>query len=178
MRMCAIVVHGAFREGVVVDAPSWLFENLRIRASQIAVGELLGVFLAVFYFGHVLRNKSANFFIDNLGVLYAIVNGVSKDFDLGTTIHALHLRMTELRSTGWYEHVSSWSNLADGGSRTKGILDPIAISLGIRLRKAEMPELSIAFPRVEIVSWANFWKSNGCIVGNAAITDVLSVCGA
>jgi hypothetical protein len=162
MRMCAIVVHGAFREGVVVDAPTWLFESLKIRASQIAVGELLGVVLAVSYFGHVMRDKSANFFIDNLGVLYAIVNGVSKDLDLGTTIHALHLRMTELRSICWCEHVSSWSNLADGGSRTEGALDPIAISLGIRLRKAEMPELPIAFPRVEITSWVSFWKQNGC----------------
>ena len=91
-------------------------------------------------------------------MLYDIVNGVSKDLDLGTTIHALHLRMTELRAAGWYEHVSSWSNLADGGSRTEGILDPISLSLGIRLRKAEMPRLPTSFPFVELDSWKLYWK--------------------
>jgi hypothetical protein len=89
--MCAIVVLGPFREGVVTDAPLWLFERLKIRASQIAVGELLAVLLVFRHFGHILKGKLANLFIDNWGILYAIVNGVSKDMDRGSMIYAFTL---------------------------------------------------------------------------------------
>jgi hypothetical protein len=106
-----------------------------------------------------LRNKSANLFIDNLGILYAIVNGVSKDLDLGTIIRGLRLRMTNLCASCWFEHIASWSNLFDGGSRKEGIADPLAASLGIKLRQEDMPQLPLAFPFVELDSWSSLWQT-------------------
>jgi hypothetical protein len=140
-----MVAIGSFREGIVTDAPAWVFQNLKVRASQIAVGELLAVLLMFRHFGHVLRNRS----VSNL-------YGASKDLDLGTIVHSMHLRMTMLKASGWYEHVASFSNSADGGSRKEGIHDPVAVSLNIRLRMEDMIAFPIAFPHVELDSWIKF----------------------
>ena len=143
---------------MVVDATPAVFMNLNVRASQIAVGEVFAVLLLFYSFGHVLSGNAANVYIDNAGVLYAIVNGVAKHTDLGTTIHGLHLRLNSLHAACWFEHVASWSNIADGGSRV-GVSDVTAANFGIVLEQVDMPALPRNFPRCIVQDWTDFWRT-------------------
>ncbi len=52
----------------------------------------------------------------------------------------------------WWEHIASWSNPGDGGSRG-GILCPVANRCGGTLRLCIFPELPVEFPWVSIHNW-------------------------
>ena len=79
---------------IVVSADTLALLN--DRASQIAVGELLAVILLLFCFSSELSGKSLVAFIDNLGVLFAIVKGTSRSEDLGSMVHSLHWQCQNL----------------------------------------------------------------------------------
>ena len=47
-------------------------------------------------------------------------------------MHAYSLKIVQLKSKLWLEHVQSASNITDGGSR-EGITDPVVKALGVVL---------------------------------------------
>ena len=56
-------------------------------------------------------------FCDNLGILSAAVSGRSSVLDVNSLLTGLHLLLTSLRVTSWWEHIDTHANPADGGSR-------------------------------------------------------------
>ena len=70
--------------------------------------------------------------IDNLGILSAAVSGRSSVLDVNPLLTGLHLLLTNLRVTSWWEHVDTHANPADGGSR-QGTSCKWAKRLGIPL---------------------------------------------
>ena len=107
MKLCAIYTDCDFRAGVVAGVPQAWFDALNLRATQIAVGETLAVLLFMIYFSQRAYGRLRTLFIDNIGVVYSIVEGAAKAADLGSLIHGLHLRMHECSITPWTEHVAS-----------------------------------------------------------------------
>ena len=73
MRLCAIIVTA--RIGIVTDAPASFFCDLKRRSTQIAIGELVAVLVALITLGSELSASTTSFFIDNLGVISALVKG-------------------------------------------------------------------------------------------------------
>ena len=106
-----------------------LFED---RKQQIHMGELLAPICAILRWQELLKNESATFYIDNMGVFCKIVNGSSRALDAGTSVFALHLRLASLNMTCWWEWVASESSCSNGGSRV-GVCCPLARELGIPL---------------------------------------------
>ena len=95
-------------------------------------------------------------FIDNVGVIHMIVNGTSKDVELGAITRALHFRLAVLKSIVWWEYVASPSNIADGGSRV-GISCKLAHEEGISLRTVSFNDLPFGFPFTHPSSWLPWW---------------------
>ena len=73
-------------------------------------------------------------------------------------VHACHLRIIALELLMWLNHVQSWSNVADGGSR-EGCTDTLSAQCGIKLRAVEFPSLPLVFPFVPITVWHDWWNS-------------------
>ena len=125
------------------------------RATQISIGELLAVFLLCWSFPAQLKKASAALFIDNIGVVYNLVNGSARSPDLASLTFAIHLLWQRLEVEPWLEHVQNWSNPADGGSRI-GVQDPVAAKLGVHLSQVQMPELPKSFPKTTLNEWNAF----------------------
>ena len=130
MRLCAIVASDGHRSGVVFDVPDSFYISLAPRSSYIAFGELLTVCLIYRHFAEVGRCASIVVFVDNIGVVHMLVNGVSRDLELGAIVSAANFRFAELDAVNWWEYVSSASNPAAGGSRV-GVACPLAVALCI-----------------------------------------------
>ena len=71
-------------------------------------------------------------FCDNLGILSAAVSGRSSVLDVDSLLTGLHLLLTSLRVTSWWELVDTHANPADGGSR-QGTSCKLAKRLGTPL---------------------------------------------
>ena len=96
--------------------PGEVLQSFQERSTYIAQGEAFGPLLAVHFHADILASSHNIFFIDNLGVLSALISGRARIADFGCVIHAFHLRIAHLRSTCWFEHAESPANPADGGS--------------------------------------------------------------
>ena len=81
-RMCAIVAANNVAHGVVWDLPNEWLRILQPRKAQIAIGELLAVFLAFYYFEDAVVSAAPITFLDSIGVLFAMVNGSSPSRDM------------------------------------------------------------------------------------------------
>ena len=127
------------------------------RKQQIHMGELLGPICAVLRWPNLLKDRSAVFFVDNMGVLCNIINGTSSQLDAGSLTFALHLRIATLQITPWWEWVESDSNCSDGGSRI-GITCPLARELGIHMSQMPFPRLPDDFLSSNPSDWVEFWE--------------------
>jgi hypothetical protein len=146
MRICCICATTSAAKGIVYDTDEAFFRKLCTRKSQIAVGELMGVMIALLIFGDVLRGSSAIAFIDNMSALHSIVNGSSSTADIKLLAHCFSLIACDLELTIWLEYVNTLSNCSDGGSRV-GVLCQLAASLNVPLRTIACPILHDEFPR-------------------------------
>ena len=157
-RMCAIIAINNVAKGVVWDLPSEWLAVLQPRKTQIAIGEFLAVYLALFYFGDALACAAPISFLDNMGVLFAIVNGASPSRDMASLAFGLHLQMAKLKAHTWFEYVASASNCSDGGSRD-GIHCKLAAKLGIELTCKGLPLPPRGFPSSVAQDWLDFWHA-------------------
>ena len=126
-------------EGGFTIVPPSVLHSFQERHTYIAQGEAFGPMLAVHFNTDLLANAHILFFVDNLGVLSALISGRARIADLGTVIHAFHLSLAHLHSTVWFEHVESPANPADGGSRV-GAACPVARQLGVSLSRWSFPK--------------------------------------
>ncbi len=81
----------------------------------------------------MFRGSSYFGFIDNMGVLCALVLGASKELALSQIVQAAAIRTAVLRMAPWWKQVDSTANIADGGSRG-GIQDENAYRFPYRSR--------------------------------------------
>ena len=152
MRLCAILAIDGHCNRVVIDVDPLVFNVLVDRQTQIAVGEMLAVLALFREFGKLLQGCSLVVFIDNIGVICSIVSGSSKFADLGSMAHAAEMFLVRKCIVPWFEHVASWSNVADGGSRV-GITDEVARACGVQMRMGALPPLPAGFPRSAVDDW-------------------------
>ena len=157
MQLCAIVANASFREGVVCYVPVSLYPLLCPRKTQIAIGEMLAVYLAFIFYGKAFEQRSSICFVDNMGVIHTIVNGTSPMVDLGCFAQGIHRRLASLGATVWWEYVASASNISDGGSRV-GIDCPAAREMGIPLRIVPFRLPPRSFPYISIADWDSWWS--------------------
>ena len=66
---------------------------------------------------HVLRGRSAIFWIDNLAAKFGLQKGYSRVEDSGRIINAFKVKQASLRLRAWFEYVPSEQNVADLPSR-------------------------------------------------------------
>ena len=156
MRICAIVANDSAKAGIVCLMPKELFPLLQTRETQISIGELLAVCLAVMHFSDMFRGQSSICFVDNIGVIHNIVNGTSSAVDAGAFTHALHHRMAIISMTAWWEYVPSKSNISDGASRD-GIACSLAAAASIPLRDVEFRLPPQGFPLLPAAAWDEWW---------------------
>ena len=130
-------VNGVAEAGFTV-LPDAVIQSFEERSTYIAQGEAFGPLLGVHFHSQVLGRSHNIFFIDNLGVLSALVVGRARVADFGTIIHAFHLSLAHLGSTAWFEHVESGANPSDGGSRA-GAACPVAKRLNVVLLEHQFP---------------------------------------
>ena len=71
-------------------------------------------------------------------------------------VHAVALKLSALNSVGWFDHVASWFNPADDGSRI-GCGAELYRSLAIPAFKSTLPKLPLGIPFVKISGWEHFW---------------------
>ena len=145
---------GSIAVGGFTVVPDHVLQSFQERSTYIAQGEAFGPLLAVHFHADVLACSHNIFFIDNLGVLSALISGRARIADFGFVIHAFHLSIAHLRSTCWFEHVESPANPADGGSRV-GAACPIARQLGIELRRYQFPTWPKDVLRASPSEWLN-----------------------
>ena len=87
-----------------------MFKN---RATYIAQGELFAPFLAILTNLKDATGQHLLVFCDNLGILSAAVSGRSSVLDVNSLLTGLHLLLTSLRVTSWWQHVDTHANPAD-----------------------------------------------------------------
>ena len=97
-------------------------------------------------------------FIDNMSLIHILCNGAAKHHDVGSLAHALHNRLCTLSSNPWFEHIESWSNPADGGSRV-GVCCPTAARLGIPLMLVEPIAIPSSFPWLFPCDLEALWRT-------------------
>ena len=117
---------------------------------------MLAVFLAFKFYPEQLRGHTIVSFVDNMGVIHAVVNGASKAIDLAAFVQALHGRIVHLQVTVWWDYVASKSNIADGGSRD-GATCEMSRKAGISLREVSLPFLPQSFPYTPSQEWSAWW---------------------
>ena len=156
MRVCALVANGSSRAGIVCLMPPALFPLLCVRSTQISIGELLAVCLAVQHFSSVFTRGLAVCFVDNMGVIHNIVNGTATSPDAGAFVHALHHRMAAIDMNAWWEYVPSKSNISDGGSRD-GVSCLLAAEVNVPLREVSFRLPPPGFPLVAAADWDPWW---------------------
>ena len=132
-----------------------MFKN---RATYIAQGELFAPFLAILTNLKDAAGQHLLVFCDNLGILSAAVSGRSSVLDVNSLLTGLHLLLTSLRVTSWWEHVDSHANPADGGSR-QGTSCKLAKRLGIPLKWVKFPFVPACMAAADPTEWFKFFKS-------------------
>ena len=155
--LCAIVVMGTLRAGVVTHVTSASIAALTERSTQITACELLAIVLLIREFGEALSGHPKLFFIDNMAVIATLCNGASRAPDLGALSHACQLQLLALNLSPWYEFVESWSNCSDGGSRV-GVACLTARGLGIELSETKPIVLPTSFPRMTPTCASSLWR--------------------
>ena len=151
-RMCAIVIDANFTQGVVTDVSQGTFGKLLDRKTQIGATELLAIVTLLESFGRRMMGRKLALFVDNVGVIYNVVNGCSKAADLAAITFYTRLLLHEFSITPWLEHVPSEANLADGGSRV-GTSDAAAAEAGVELAMIEDVQLPGDFPSTSYADW-------------------------
>ena len=146
--------HGVSEGGFLV-VPDEVIRSFQHRDTYIAQGEAFGPLLAVYFHRHILEKSHTIFFVDNLGVLSALITGHARVADFGTIVHAFHLSMACLKSTCWFEHVESGANPSDGGSRI-GASCPTARKLNVSLMQREFPPWPRDALRAGPTEWLSF----------------------
>ena len=86
-----------------------------------------------------------------------LAQGSARQEDSSALTFALMLRVADLGTRVWWEHVQGVSNVADGGSRV-GVDDPTAAALGIGLRQQAFPPLPQGFGEAPPSIWLRFWE--------------------
>jgi hypothetical protein len=133
-------------------------ETIRSFSSKdtyISHGEAFAILFCLLEEEAVLRGKSIIFFMDNLGVLSSLCKGSSAVDDYGCVIHAVLLNVARLSVRGWYEHVDSHANAADGGTRHSTV---VADALGVVLvakNSPEWPKDTLAAGPEQWLQWLN-----------------------
>ena len=143
--------------GIVIKVPDDIMLQFKERKQQIHMGELLAPFCAFAHWPDLLKDASTINYIDNMGVLCNIVNGAASELDAGTLVFALHLRMTMLNTSCWWDWVESEFNCSDGGSRV-GVCCPLAKMLNIELVEIPFPNFPTNFLNLGPLGWSNYWK--------------------
>ena len=133
-----------------------MFKN---RATYIAQGELFAPFLAILTNLKDATGQHLLVFCDNLGILSAAVSGRSSVLDVNSLLTGLHLLLTSLRVTSWWEHVDTHANPADGGSR-QGTSCKLAKRLGIPLEWVKFPFVPACMAAAGPTEWLKFFKTN------------------
>ena len=132
-----------------------MFKN---RATYIAQGELFAPFLAILTNLKDATGQHLLVFCDNLGILSAAVSGRSSVLDVNSVLTGLHLLLTSLRVTSWWEHVDTHANPADGGSR-QGTSCNLAKRLGIPLEWVKFPFVPACMAAAGPTEWLKFFKT-------------------
>ena len=117
---------------------------------------MLAVFLALKFFPEELKGQSIISFVDNMGVIHAVVNGASRAIDLAAIVQALHSRIVHLQVTVWWDYVASKSNIADGGSRD-GATCEMSRNAGISSKEVSLPLPPLSFPYTPSQEWRAWW---------------------
>ena len=101
-----------------VQTPQWLWDQLLPRGdAQIGFQELLGVVLALGTFGSQLSGSLWVSFIDNDGVMHALLNGGGRSPEINSVIGRLWLHLAEADIDLHAARVESAANIADGPTR-------------------------------------------------------------
>ena len=109
-RLCGMIIMGKLKEGFVMDLSPSIFDNFSERSAQIAAAEMLVFLMIIKIYGSILAESSAMAFIDNVGVIYNLVNGNSRFQDLGSLSFGVQVGIIKHGINVWVEHVASWSN--------------------------------------------------------------------
>ena len=142
--------------GAVTTVDPLMLSGIEERESQIAIGEILAVAYLLQLFGRLMNDTSMILFEDNIGVVFTIVNGCSRFADLGTIAYGIQAAFVQSNITPWVEHVASWTNPSDGGSRD-GVDDAVAAKLGVPLRERPLKPLPNNFPRCALDKWLEWY---------------------
>ena len=147
LRICWIILQYQHNKqwGGVVDVPQSVLEAFKVKETYITHGETMGPLLALYFNEDAFKNSLSMFFIDNMGALSASVCGHSTAEDVATIAYTTQLFLARLRCAGWFEHVDSDANIADGGSRT-GCMDLMASELNIPLTHHDWPTTTNGLP--------------------------------
>ena len=151
------VTSGIKRGGVSV-IPWQVLKLFKNGATCIAQGELFAPFLAILTNLKDAAGQHLLVFCDNLGILSAAVSGRSSVLDVNSLLTGLHLLLTSLRVTSWWEHVDSHANPADGGSR-QGTSCKLAKRLGIPLKWVKFPFVPACMAAADPTEWFKIFKS-------------------
>ena len=87
----------------------------------------------------------------------AAVSGRSSVLDVNSLLTGLHLLLTSLRVTSWWEHVDTHANPADGGSR-QGTSCKLAKRLGIPLEWVKFPFVPACMAAAGPTEWLTFFQ--------------------
>ena len=79
--------------------------------------------------------------------------------DVNSLLTGLHLLLTSLRVTSWWEHVDTHANPADGGSR-QGTSCKLAKRLGIPLEWVKFPFVPACMAAAGPTEWLKIFKSS------------------
>ena len=153
------VASGIKRGGVSV-IPWQVLKMFKNRATYIAQGELFAPFLAILTNLKDATGQHLLVFCDNLGILSSAVSGRFSVLDVNSLLTCLHLLLTNLRVTSWWEHVDTHANPAGGGSR-QGTSCKLAIRLGIPLEwfflKKKIPFVPACMAAAGPTEWLKFF---------------------
>ena len=116
--MAAVLQVGPLWYWTRIQTPDWLWQQLLTREDhQIGFQELLGVLLAMATFMPWLQGKLWTAYLDNDGVLAALVNGAGGGPEVHMAIGHFWLLMAKMQVGFYGARVESKANLADGPTR-------------------------------------------------------------
>ena len=150
-------VASGIKRGSVSVIPWQVLKMFKNRATYIAQGELFAPCLAILTNLKDATGQHLLVFCDNLGILSAAVSGRSSVLDENSLLTSLHLLLTSLRVTSWWEHVDTHANPADGGSR-QGKSCKLAKRLGIPLEWVKFPFVPACMAAAGSTEWLKFFK--------------------
>ena len=90
-----------------------------------------------------------------MAILSAAVSGRSSVLNVNSLLTGLHLLLTSLRVTSWWEHVDTHANPADGGSR-QGTSCKLAKRLGFPPEWVRYPFVPACMAAAGPTEWLKF----------------------